>query len=922
MSGNSFDMPAIAPAPSGTDAEQHYQGVLSQLQVSIEENSTNEGLTIGFSPPTDQNVELFATNPAQALYVPPGTTIAIGPAAGFSGLDVEVTAPADAGALVLERIGRKFVRGLDQPGLPNYGYVVYNGVEESTVRAALEPVVKGLPLAELEAKWLEQSSVSRSTLESNYLDRFIQGGVYLAVDRGQSLGRPAQEDATDPNSDREFGFRMVTPQNGNGSYTELRPLPLLRAIAGSDPTRYAGHPLVAEAGSIQGEAVFHVGFELWDPDASSGTPSLGYVPLDSGVEVALMVDDFASDTEVATATTNADGAVEFTVSDPDDALGDAPNVYFLVRTQERQQAGHNMPEEWSTKGWVNRDGTPGLLESYVGTQFGTQAAPVTYGIGVDYHFEMRFRNPRSNALQNLPPGMTAEVGIESLPPLDEIHERHPTTASRSRADGVIFDIDPGDTLYLQVPAHVVDADIGLGMSVFWNPEFDRFIVPDNHTFDLSDPLGTDYTPRIHQADIEGQSIGTYTSPRQAVAKDSGATAVYFLKLGYELCTFFSLMTNGTWRGLEGITITPFAPANAFSWPEGFVWIDDGSFDERGTIIHELTHQVLWRELDIDELDVEALAVKQMSNNWLRNVLDTLDTDIGDALGMGDTVESFNHILHSSDLLGNPYNSLIEGWPYFVSGLFASGQRLPNPSIVGPNTQLRRIDELMSNVSWGSGSYDLGPPPKDRGESVEGAFTNAMSLLFQEEVLAASSFSFPLIPEPSDHDITEDGSGNPTWVTDATVQQRFREVIWEPLLALRGVQSEGEKDATRLLEETRNMNPYRWHDMAATLQSFNIANDDPEVDTVSPQGVPAGATPTSPVTITGDNFVAGRTSVLFGSASSPSVTVTSSTELTAEVPPRSSAGSVDLTVSVEAETPSGSSTWNLDPATINGGFTYT
>ena len=912
-----YHMPAIGPAPSGTDAESHYQGVLSGLTLTVVENTTDEGIGARFSPGTDSNAELFAVNAAQATYVPAGTTHTIGLDA--TGGNVEVTAPVDAGALVLERFSGGFVSSLNQPGFPRYGYAVYTGLEEATVRTAFEPSVKRLPRGELEVKWTQGTSVGRARLETNYLDQFMQGQVYLVAPGGQSLGRPALIDPNDPSSEREFGFRLVSAQGGDGTYAELRPLPLFRAITVGNPAWYAGHPLVTQATSLQTGAEFHVRFELWDADSGSSNPSPKYVPLDSGVEVALMVEDLATDTGVATATTDADGTVQFTVADPAADLGNGPDVYFVARTAGRQQAGHTLPDEWSTEGWENRDGTPGLLAGYTGTQFGTLATPITYRIGVDYHFDLSFRNPNSNTNQTLPPGMTAEIHLED----DEV-DHYETTASSSSFGGVLFNIDPGDTLSLRIPARIKNSSIKLDASVFWNDDLDNLVFPENITFNLEFTDPSEGKSRFRY-DVGRQTFGTHTNPVAAEARDIGAVAVYFLKLAHELCTFFTLMTNGSWKGLEELTITPYAPANAFSWPEGYVWIDENSLSSRNTIIHELTHQILWRELEISEVIVESLAAGQMAENWLRQYVGVLNTDIGDALNWGDTIEWYNHILHSSDLLGNPYNSLIEGWPYFISGLYAATGGLPNPSIVGPNTRLRTIDELMGAPRQGAGTHRLGPVGSnladDRGESVEGAFTNGMTRLLVEHVLGPISVSYPLIPEPTDHQITTTAP----WVTNTSIQQRFQEIIWDSLIALRGRSPAMSQNATVLLDKTRQANSSRWHELAATLQGFNMANDSPTITGVDPPTAQHGVGGTQ-VTIIGDNFVADRTTVSFGSHVSPTVSVTSSTELTAEVPPQSAAGAVDLTAKVTSETPPGTpsskaAVWDVGSTTISNGFTY-
>ncbi len=180
-------------------------------------------------------------------------------------------------------------------------------------------------------------------------------------------------------------------------------------------------------------------------------------------------------------------------------------------------------------------------------------------------------------------------------------------------------------------------------------------------------------------------------------------------------------------------------------------------------------------------------------------------------------------------------------------------------------------------------YSLGPPPRNRGESVEGAFANGLWEIFRSHVHAGVTAN-PHVPESSDGDVSSQAG----WIKNATVQQRFLDMIWNPL---KDLNTRSQPESTHMLEAIKTRNISLWPILQAKLQVFNMAMDLPGITSISPSVGPKTGGQT--ITVTGTDFVVGMTLKIGGSPATN--VVSSSTSLTAITPVGSMAGPVDVIV---------------------------
>ena len=107
---------------------------------------------------------------------------------------------------------------------------------------------------------------------------------------------------------------------------------------------------------------------------------------------------------------------------------------------------------------------------------------------------------------------------------------------------------------------------------------------------------------------------------------------------YELNCFLFHITSHAWTGIRDLVMFETSKSGvAYSWPVGEVNIPPVDFWDRGTIIHELSHQVMWKEARHQYGDCR--------------------------LGCGR--EAWAH--HEIDLLHDSVHAMIEGWAEFPGG---------------------------------------------------------------------------------------------------------------------------------------------------------------------------------------------------------------------------------------------------------------
>ena len=600
--------------------------------------------------------------------------------------------------------------------------------------------------------------------------------------------------------------------------------------------------------TVVDDIFIHLQFEVWDLTAKT------FRALPPGVVVDIMDEDPLSNDRLISQPTNAQGRVLFNLPSLPNSGEATPDIFFLVHTRRLQHAGHTLPDEWSTSGWLAADNsTTGLTPNYAGTPIGTPTAPVVFRIGLDFHAKFTYPNTRTGTDELAPKQIPVRVfvarglgdmgtlNLKLLLPTDDNGEIH----------GVIFDLDPGLNIWVNFEFEMTDASINLPRvrvhmeQIFWNSFFDdgdRKLLPNNHT-----------------------SIGTQAAPEEfRLADKERNIALYFLKTTREWSIFLRRMTGGDWTGVERLTLfrtlLPFATVS-HSFPVGEVHIMPSRHFNRGEMAHELSHQIMWKELGIGNFELAYLA-----------------SPLGDF-----------ETKHRPSLLANPLHAVMEGWPDFIKAVFAGRDPVPY--------DLTTLTDKDRNPVG-----PLGPPPLNQGHDVEGAFANGLWAIFKKFVVTPGVSANAHVPESRNGDVLTTAA----YLANSGVRDRFLSIIWNPFKAMAAPSAQ--QSTIGMIANIRAGNLPIWHALQPELQAFNMAMDVPTATAVSPPaGPPAGG---KTVTIRGLHFTLDTTTVSIGGSEAKNVKVTNTSTLTAETPP-GALGTAPIIVT----TPAGSS------APLENRFTY-
>lgn len=523
-------------------------------------------------------------------------------------------------------------------------------------------------------------------------------------------------------------------------------------------------------------------FEVWNLN------TLRFESLPAGISVDLIDENTISDDTLATQRTNDQGRILFNLASFGVSGEDEPDLFFRVRPKGVFHAGLILPDEWSTKGWRATDGSPGIFEDFSGTELGAEVLPLTYRIGVDVHARLNYLVDNGGRIGNIDPAPEG-VGVSFYVTgfTSETRKRTFITDANGEVHGVIFDVDGGDSVILRVDFDIRDPSINLKLASVdipnWDTEFD---------------------------DNEQTSIGSQISPRLLHANsDERNVSLYFLKCLREISTFLFHITGGIWTGFDELRFFRSSLFGvAFSWPVGEVKLPPNSHWDRDTIIHEITHQTMWKEHNRSSSDIAFEAL------------------------FGDLA-----LTHFINLLSNSEHALIEGWAEFLAAIF---ERSTTPAYIFTDVG----DDI--NSSGLVNPQPLAPPPNNRGESVEGAYANGMWAIFETHIVTSAVSVNAHVPETNNGDVTVTAS----WITNLAVRQRFLSMIWEPFLDLRNASSD--PTTTQHLQSIRLRNLSEWHLLQAELQSFNMAMDVPTIISVSPNAGPISGGQI--IIVTGTKFV--------------------------------------------------------------------
>jgi len=574
------------------------------------------------------------------------------------------------------------------------------------------------------------------------------------------------------------------------------------------------HPAAPPRGKI------YLQFEAWNENTNA------FETLPQGVPVDLMhYNAFVPNKVLDTQNTDAQGRVEFETDDLKQKNGgDYPNIFYVARTKGFSIGGRKLPEKWSTKGWKARDGQPGYYKEFLCVRMGDVGSPHVFRIGVDFHVRWTYERPGMPDEASTK-GLPCTVDSQRLVNLDDVTLH---TDEKGEIHGVIFsDIEPGDDISFHIFFKMEDASINL-------PEA---------SVDVGGWKTNEADVKVF-AKLDRTSIGTKAGP-EIIKASTGErnVAFYFLKILREWSTFLFHITDHAWTGVPNLTMSttcPSGPSNAFSWPIGRINIGSKHHWNRGTLVHELSHQVMWKQANIS------------------------------SIGIVNFVASCNlHLIHSTSLLSNPTHALIEGWAEFVEGIFDFGTPYPVSDVFDSNDN--RVGPLgpVSNV------------PLNRGESVEGAFANGLWETFRDYVVGSAGSAH--ISESANGDIT----GSAPWIQNADVKRRFKAIIWDPLNDLR---PKTNPKTTDFIAKMKSMHPSLWHQRVLSLSKYNMAIEPPRITSVSPASGPAVGGQL--VAIAGAEFVQSKTIVSIGGSDASNVIVVNSSSLTCTTPSHG-AGMVDV-----------------------------
>lgn len=612
------------------------------------------------------------------------------------------------------------------------------------------------------------------------------------------------------------------------------------------PARWLGHPLLNPVNQLSGAAEIYVRFTVWDPDQQL------YVPIPN-VEVVLRDSDTVSDDDLLSGFTDAVGVVHFSVVDFA-ALDEAkPDLYFLVKTNGMLIGSLHLPQEWSTQGWLAADGkTPGYLQGFVGTKLGSAANPITFRVGLDFHFKVQYRVKGDPHDRTPPKGTWVKVlferslalSVNYLGQLDDGGVLH----------GVLFDVPAGFSFKFGV--------LGMVGPHSTSTNFDQHLTTltvvdeaeNSNDLDLGGPTEK-ISVQVEYIDYSAlgacpPSIGSATNPKTItvdgdnVDQEIAASALFCIHNATELNTLVHYGCGPPWDDFVDTKVRLNAfylwewladpnglslPWNGPSEPGGIVFLPQSEHFDRGTHIHELAHQIMWR---LSEIDLGDLATAYFGG------------------GASTT--------HHSNRLYNPRHVFFEGWALFFEYL-ATQSNVTVSRAYAWSAGAYLVDHGSKLLLDADGStyhrvQDLAP---NWGESVEATYAGALWKLFRDYILPPGTPVAGSVIMPATPDGNVAALPHMSWLSapNSVAQQRFRSTIFEPAVAMRGI---SHPTSTDFVDKIREMNPTKWPSIRAILQQYAVGF--PSVHQVTPNPAHVGAY----ITIVGDHFIdLASTSIVIG-----------------------------------------------------------
>lgn len=787
-----FCMPIIQ-APTEEDNTDYY----NNLDVTITPNNEgNDGITFELTGAQKLDYEKLYTVVGGIInYISGGNRLPDGSISPGEGTIVLIANIAD----VIQLMG-------DLPlGIAPMSQVFYLNAKSEAFRSAIEIYLnnleqnsieefnKILPETILNNYWSEVNSsdpftISRDIKQSRYLDGILNGENTIFISGGTYIGKMEINNSTNP----QFSLRFL---DGTG-LMPFSPLVYLRNLPLIAGKKWENHPLIIATESFSTPVDIFVRFEVWNPNNLESTTEAEFIPVDENVIVELWDYDPISFTDNKIITdptyTNINGVVHFNFeSPPPDWLTDYPDLYFkIINPSCSAITEYSLPVEWSTKGsgtkfWRAVDGSPGYYEAFQGNRIGSAIAPIIFRIGLDYHFKLKylkdfdyFPSPKGIFIEIKNTNLSSTLITMQTDKHGEIH-------------GILFNVSPGDSISLNIIFKIENSNINLPTAYVSIPDWDTYLPGVNQK----------YFP-----DNEFTTLGKKNLPEEFIATSNDRNAALFvLKILTEWSTFLNYVTKGEWKGVKDLVIH----LNAFglvsySVPLGSLFLVSEDHFRRSKIVHELSHQIMWKEIAGTSLDAIYMTILL-------------------------TISQVRHLSspgHSINFITDERYAFIEGWAEFIQKIFTGIFFFKNDDLLILET---------TPFYTGSAFNHLNPPPNGLGEKVEGAFANTMAFIFWNCVMDGineisterSGFNYynSIIKESNEGDIKI----NNKWMTDKNIDlisSRFKALIFTPFKQLNGF---SDVDTTAMMNKILiNVSSILKPKVLSEMQRWNLMVNNPQL----------------------------------------------------------------------------------------------
>lgn len=853
-----FSMPIIGAAAN-------YAGITPRTTVTV---NPNQGVTIVITPsgsPNPAEARLFATMGGLLTYRPIGASLPNGTTATTPTLLLE------SNIMDLRAIATEMASGAPQPG-----FIMYENIDPASLAASFTAIATAQPLSVLEAAWPTPpaTGIPRSTLQTSFETALNAGTHSVFIEGGTDIGAAGAGPTT---GSYKIIYSFLETLNPPAVPVHLSVLPYFSSMAPvanetlTGSATWNNHPLITATANAAIPLDVYVRFVAFNPNTNT------YDPLRSGIAVELWDYDSISDDDLVTMidpatslppVTNAQGLIHGQVADVRslnlDDFGSLPDLFFKAKVAGTvlpwyslgdTNPEHQFPRDWSTKGWYTVDGkSPGYYENFEGSTLGTAANPLVFAIGVDFYLRFSFED-RDSIVHNVPKGAYMEVRKDN-PVFGETVLATLRTEIGGYVEGVVFDVDSEDEISFRLLAKMEDASINLKMANFG-------MVGSSSEYQYWD---TKEIEGVGSIGIHPSSAGPGKPARITIKADNGSNLLYVMKIAREFAIFMYNITkdpaNPSNIGWPGTEVTyeylGWSIVTGMAFPVGTVFLGPDRVWDRETIFHETAHQVMWKMLGVQSSDMI---------DWFTSGKIAL--------------KHWERLKHSN------IQSLMEGWASFFQ-TFIAGEchnvemvELSNGDFIplGPTLSVGTVAEV------------------NQGHLVEGSFANALRTVLQERVntqknsLGQTPIKFKL-EESSDGELLGPTLKN-DWITDSTVRQVFKDLIWEPFKTLT-IFAHSERGSTHMADAMLTAaSPSLTHQVRGWMNAYNMAV---KTITASAPSITSGpAAGGDPFTVTGTDFVIenrpldvpgaprGRMEVTFGGVRVRDISVTNSTTLTGKTP---------------------------------------